>query len=62
MFRYYITNTFDGCIEGTDSTEDANDFAQSEDFFVVDSQTGEWMHPDGERVKVKPARITEGEE
>ena len=56
MFRYYITDLFEGQIVGTDSDEDAESYAQSEDFFVVDSTTGEWLQPEGVRVKVEPSR------
>ena len=46
-FRYYITDTFDGAIVGTDDDQKAKDYAASEDFFVVDTSTGMWMQPDG---------------
>ena len=42
-FRFYITTLFDGAIKGTDSEESALSFSKSEDFFVVDTKTGEWM-------------------
>ncbi len=53
MFRFYIHDPFGGEIKGTNSLEDAMDYAQSEDFFVVDAQAGETILPDGGRVKVK---------
>lgn len=42
-FRYYITNLIDGTVEGTDDTQSAENLATCEDFFVVDSNTGEWV-------------------
>ena len=52
-FRYYITSMFDGNITGTNDTSRAVDYAECEDFFVVDTETGEWLTPDG------PANIEE---
>ncbi len=52
-FRYYITNTYSGMVEGTNSEDRAEEIAGCEDYFVVDSQTGEWLHSDGHRVPVK---------
>jgi hypothetical protein len=48
-FRYYVTNLFEGRIEGTNDAENAENFAQSEDFFVVDTETGEWLTSDGRK-------------
>lgn len=52
-FRYYITNTFNGCLEGTNSTKEAEELAQCEDFFVIDSQDGVWLTPDGAQKVLK---------
>jgi predicted Fe-Mo cluster-binding NifX family protein len=41
--RFYIVDTNDGEVRGTDSEEVANGFAQSEDFFVIDSKTDKWL-------------------
>lgn len=49
-FRYYITVLYDGAIKGTDNTQTALDVAESEDCFVVDTQTGEWLQ--GGRISV----------
>lgn len=46
-FRYYITDTMNGCVKGSNSTETAEDFAACEDYFVVDSETGEWVNTGG---------------
>lgn len=44
-FRYYITDTFQGEILGTNSNELAKTFAECEDYFVVDCETAKWMTP-----------------
>lgn len=51
-FRYYITNLHVGAIEGSNSLDVAENFANSEDYFVVDSETGQWLQSDGGRVEV----------
>jgi hypothetical protein len=51
-FRYYITDLFEGSISGTDKRSVAEDLAQSEEYFVVDSKTGEWMETGGVREEV----------
>lgn len=52
-FRYYITDLFDGVIRGTDNDETANSFASCEDFFVVDTHSGEWLASDNDRLEVQ---------
>ena len=54
-FRYYITNTFDGCIEGTNDTERAEELAACEEYFIVDTETGEWLTT-GERMAIKESK------
>jgi hypothetical protein len=53
LYRYYITNLFEGCIKGTNDSEVASSYAESEDYFVVDTQTGEWLKSGAEKVKVE---------
>lgn len=48
-FRYYITSTFDGCIYGTNDDALAEGLAESEDNFVVDTLTGDWIQADLDR-------------
>lgn len=60
-FRYYITDLFEGAVTGTDNTEHAEAFACSEDWFVVDSETGEWLQPEGVRVEVPPSPVIASE-
>lgn len=57
-FRFYVTDTFDGCIKGTDDESVAKDYAQSEDFFVLDTQTGKWLSVEGS-VEIKEAKAGE---
>lgn len=52
-FRYYITDLNDGVIAGTDAIQVVLDYSLCEDYFVVDSHTGEWLQADGSRVPVK---------
>lgn len=47
-FRYYITAVNAGTVLGTDSEADAENFRQSDDYFVVDSEKGLWLSSDGE--------------
>ena len=55
-FKYYITDLFEGAIVGTDSDEDAESMAASEEHFVVDTSTGEWLTSDGTRQKIEAIR------
>lgn len=52
-FRYYITDSENGIVKGTDYESLAQKFAASYDYFVVDSETGEWLQPNGLRFPVK---------
>jgi len=54
-FRYYITELFNGKIVGTNDSAVAEDYAGSEDCFVVDTITGEWLQPNGNKVSVEEA-------
>lgn len=51
-FRFYITDLFAGAVVGTDDKEEAENISASEDHFVVDSETGEWVTSSG-RTAVK---------
>jgi len=46
-YRYIITNTFEGRVEGTNDEQTARDLAESEDYFVVDAHRGRWLTPRG---------------
>ena len=52
-FRYYITNTLEGCINGTNNEVKAEELAECEDHFVIDAKTGEWLIGHGERIQVE---------
>ena len=54
-FRYYITNLHEGDVEGTNDNQVAIDFAASEDYFVVDSERGEWLQASGNAIPVEDA-------
>lgn len=43
-FRYYITDLFKGEVVGTNSKDLAAECAACEDFYVVDSETAEWLY------------------
>ncbi len=51
-FRFYITSLMNGAILGTDSETTARDYAVSEDYFVVDTETGLWLAVDGHDMEV----------
>lgn len=55
MFRFVITNMFEGAIEGTDDEQSANDFSFCDDFFVYDTRTGKWII-EGKGRDIKPIR------
>lgn len=42
-FRFYITDLHAGSIFGTNDESLAKDYAQSEDHFVADTETGLWL-------------------
>lgn len=44
-FRYLIVDTFEGRPFGTNDKARALEFAESEDFFVVDTETSQWRQP-----------------
>ena len=46
-FRFYITDLFHGRVVGTDDEKNASDHAVCEDFFVVDTETGQWLTGEG---------------
>lgn len=52
-FRYYITDTLEGLIVGTNDSVYALAAASSEDYFVVDSETGEWLTSSGKALPVE---------
>lgn len=56
-FKYYITNLFEGAVEGTNDDDKASAMAESEDFFVVDAETGEWLTPGNTRVPVEEGTL-----
>jgi hypothetical protein len=47
-FRYYITDLMEGIVSGTDDPALVNDLRESDDFFIVDTETGLWLCPDSD--------------
>ena len=52
-FRYYITDTFDGIVKGTNDEAVAKEHAVCSDFFVVDSQEGVLLLESGEAYDIQ---------
>jgi hypothetical protein len=52
-FRFYITNTFNGNVEGTNDQNKAEELAACEEYFIVDADSGEWLKAMGNRVPVE---------
>lgn len=52
-FRYYVTNTLDGFVVDTNNENVAENYAESDEFFVVDTETNEWLQPDGTREQIE---------
>jgi hypothetical protein len=52
-FRYYITDMLECTVCGTDSDEDAEFLSASDEHFIVDTSTGEWLTSNGARQKIE---------
>lgn len=52
-FRYYITNLHEGLVQGTDDETIAANCATSEDFFVVDTETGIWLGANNDQTDIQ---------
>jgi hypothetical protein len=52
-FNFYIADTLNGEIIGTNSKAIAEDYASSDDYFVVEAETGRWILPGNDSVEVK---------
>jgi len=51
-FRYYITDMFQGEIFGTNHLEVVEKYIVNEEYFVVDTETNEWITLDGSRLPI----------
>lgn len=51
-FRFYIADTFNGSIKGTNDIEKAMEFSECGEFCVIDAETGESI-VSGERREIK---------
>jgi len=60
-FRYYITNLFEGTIEGSDDEKAMNEASHCDEYFIVDTNTGEWLSC-GELREIKEVSSTEEDE
>jgi hypothetical protein len=64
-FKFYITDTVDGSVCGTNDEGIARDYAENEENFVVNAETGMWLMPDDREEPVREAddnRIEEDED
>lgn len=52
-FRFYVTDLNNGSVSGTDDPDLAADISLSEDFFVVDSESGMWLSANGDQVYIQ---------
>jgi hypothetical protein len=50
--RFYIVDTNDGEVRGTDVETIAKDYAECDDFFVIDSKTDKWLTSGGSSQKI----------
>jgi hypothetical protein len=50
--RFYIVDTTDGTVRGTDDEKIAKEYAESEEFFVIDSKTDKWLMSGGSSQKL----------
>ena len=52
-YRFYITDIFNGKILGTNSETVARELSQSEEYFVVDTQSNVWFNVNGEDLEIE---------
>lgn len=52
-FRFYIAELFNGQVVGTNDQETARDLAMSEEYFVIDSETGRWLVLDNTTIEIE---------
>lgn len=52
-FRYYIGDVRNATWSGTDDPDLANDLSLSDDFFVIDSETGIWLDGSEQKSEIK---------
>lgn len=50
-YRYYITNIFDGSIQGSDEETEMMEASRCDEFFILDTATGKWL-VDGELLDI----------
>jgi hypothetical protein len=52
-YAYYIVDTMNGNVVGTDDASKARNLATSDDYFVIESETGRWLCEDGTPRNIK---------
>lgn len=57
-FRYYIVDELNGDVKGTNDTEVAENLSRADDFWVIDTETGQYllMNTIGERFDIPEVR------
>lgn len=53
QYRFYIFDPYAGAVKGTNEEDHAKAFAGCDDFFVVDSEKGEWFVSSDEKEAVR---------
>jgi len=51
-FRYYVVDSENGNVYGTDDSEKADSAASCDGMFVINARSGEWVQFDGESVDI----------
>lgn len=57
QFRYYIVDTEDGFVKGTNDEIVAKHFAENPDFYVVNSIEGKWMNLAEEAIDISEVGV-----
>lgn len=50
-FKYFIVDLDCGEVEGTNDEGIAHSLAESEDYFIIEKETNQWLQPNGGEVK-----------
>ncbi len=58
-FRFYIMDSNEGIIQGTDDQDTAHEFAESYDYFVVDTRNNLWLQPGSKSDEVEGISLEE---
>ena len=58
-FRYYITDTNNGIVSGTNDPDLARELSLSTDFFVVDTDSGQLLNANGNQFDIQDLEFDE---